>query len=482
MEVFAVEPKSLSILLILPYGQMHVYWLPLALGYLKSNIPDHHRVTILDCSLENIPADSPEFKQRFDDVKPDIVGVSSAYQTIIEGVAILQVVKNFNPKVITVFGGSHPTISPDELMVHDFIDYIFCGEAERSFPAFLETLEGVGDLTGVAGLVYRLEGELVKNPLDMVSDLDQICIPDYHAINLPRYLEEGYSYGGFFGRTAPIWVTRGCPYKCRFCSAPSINGKTVRCHSIPYLIDWVDHLYYEFNIRDFCLVDDMFTYDIEYAKTFCRAFIDLNEKNHYPEKIHFSTPNGIRMERVDQELLILMKQAGWTSLTVAPESGSTKVLKRMKKGLKPEIVPNAVEMVKKAGLDVRGFFMIGYPGENAEDLQLTVDLMRRCRLDFINIGRFIPLPGTPVFDELVEAGEIEADFIPPESLKLWLPFQKETEALMYTPKEFAGVSLFWMMLRENFLLILRNPYCLVYFVKYYGIINVIKKLFYWNKK
>jgi hypothetical protein len=154
----------------------------------------------------------------------------------------------------------------------------------------------------------------------------------------------------------------------------------------------------------------------------------------------------------------------------------------MRKGLNPTIVPGVVDMVKKAELDVRGFFMIGYPGETAEDLKETVKLMRRCRLDFINIGRFVPIPGTPVFDELVESGEITADFVPPEALRLWLPFQGDTEKKMYTPKEFPGVSLFWMMLRENVLLALRNPHSLVYFFKYYGLGNIIKKLFYLNRK
>jgi len=153
----------------------------------------------------------------------------------------------------------------------------------------------------------------------------------------------------------------------------------------------------------------------------------------------------------------------------------------MKKNLKLEIVPGAVDKIRAAGLSVRAFFMVGYPGETLEDVKDTVKLIRQCKFDSIIIGRFVPLPGTPIYDELVEIGEIAPDYVPPQTFALFTPFKKLRQE-MYNPPGFENFNLFWMLLREHILLAFRNPYSVIYFIKYYGIGNVIKKMFFLGTK
>ena len=472
--------KSYRILLMVPYGNIPAYWFPLALGYLKSNIPETHHVKILDCTLDDIPSDSPDLIKELKEFDPDIVGVSTASLTSSEAINALKVAKALKPEVITVLGGSHPTNYPEKVMKNKYIDYCFRGEADLSFAVFLNQLT-LGNFDSVDGLVYRKNGDLVKNEIKNEDDIDKIKMPDYHALRLKTYLDHGYNYGGFYGKTAPIWVTRGCPFKCSFCSAPLLNGRGIRAHSPEYLANWIEYLYHEFGIRQFSIIDDNFTFDMDYAKSFCQFIIQRVENGWFSEKIYFTTPNGVRMEMLDDELLVLMKKAGWEGLTLAPESGSKKTLVRMKKNTNLEEVPKIVNRVRTAGLKVRAFFMIGYPGETLEDLKDTVKLIRKCMLDSIIVGRFVPLPGTPIYDELVELGEIPEDYIPPQTFSMFTPFQQRTRHKIYNPAGFERFNLFWFLLREHVFLAFRNPRAVLYFIKYYGIMNVMKKMFFLGK-
>lgn len=465
------------ILLVEPAGNLPFYILPLSLGYLKNNISDSHMVKILDCSIDGIPGDSLRFRNEIRDFKPDIVGISASMQTYREGILATKTVKSISPDIITVMGGSHPSIFAEQVMRNDTVDYLFRGEAELSFSAFIDQLEAGKDFSSIKGLVHRKNGAIVKNEINLESDLDKIAIPDYDSIKINEYVKHGYSYGGLYGKSAPIWITRGCPYACSFCSASQLNGKKIRCHSIRYVVDWIDHLYQNFDIRQFAIVDDNFTFYNEYAKDFCRTIISLISECHFKEKIYFATPNGIRMDRADDEMLNLMKKAGWQSITVAPESGSRKTLERMRKNLDPDIVPEVTRRIKATGLDVRTFFLVGYPGETADDIKQTVRLIRKCKIDSLILGRFLPIPGTPIFNELVRNKEIPLDYIPPSIFNFLMPLNNKWPHKIYVPKGLNRLNSFWLFFRESIYIVFRNPYSIVFYSRYYGITNLIKKLF-----
>ncbi len=465
------------ILLVEPAGNLPFYILPLSLGYLKSNISDSHMIKILDCSIEGIPCDSLRFRNEIRDFKPDIVGISASMQTYKEGILATKTVKSICPDIITVMGGSHPSIFAEQVMRNDTVDYLFRGEAELSFSAFIDQLESKNYFSSIKGLVYRKNGSIFKNEINLESDLDKIMIPDYDSIMINEYVKHGYSYGGLYGKSAPIWITRGCPYACSFCSASQLNGKKIRCHSIRYVVDWIDHLYQNFDIRQFAIVDDNFTFYNEYAKDFCRTIINLIREGHFKEKIYFATPNGIRMDRVDDEMLNLMKEAGWQNITVAPESGSRKTLKRMGKNLDPDIVPEVIRRIKAADMDVRAFFLVGYPGETADDVKQTVRLIRKCKIDGLILGRFFPIPGTPIFNELVRDKEIPPDYMSPSIFNFLMPLNNKWPHKIYTPKNLNRLNSFWLFLRESIYIVFRNPYSILFYSRYYGITNLIKKLF-----
>lgn len=425
--------NKIRVALIWPYGFLtgHTGVFPLSLGYLASNIPtDRYEIKIINCALLNIHSNSEELKRSLVDFNPNVVGISSFSATYPEALAVAMLVKTLNPETVTILGGIHATANPQEVIAQEAFDFVFRGEGELEFPRFLDGLQDQAfDWKQIPGLVYRdADGQPVFKDSHVIRAecLDQIKIPDYGVTELRRYLEQGYQISSTASEHAPIWTTRGCPYLCSFCNAPLVNGGVVRSHGIPYLMDWVRHLYENYNIRQFNIIDDNFTFHKEFAKEFCRAVLAMN----LPGAI-FSTPNGVRMERGDFELWSLMKQAGWPYLIVAPESGSKNTLKLMKKRLSLDKIPDIIKEMRKAGLPVYGFFLIGYPGETPSDLELTRKFILKCDLSYFYINPFQVFPGTPIFEQLVRNGEID---------RTHLPNLRNLEGPSYITKDLVGFN------------------------------------------
>ena len=164
---------------------------------------------------------------------------------------MLKTAKSLWPDVTTIMGGAYVTLDPDRAITNGFVDYAFRGEGELSFPVFLNELQKERpDWSLVKGLVYRSkDGTIVKNEMERERNLDRINPPDYDAINLEGYIRAGYRDHATHKRNAPIWATRGCPYRCAFCPAPQLNGKLLRAHSIGYMVRLVKRLYHEKGIR-----------------------------------------------------------------------------------------------------------------------------------------------------------------------------------------------------------------------------------------
>lgn len=456
----------MKIALVWPFGYDTEYVMPLSLGYLKSNIDEtKHNVKIFDCSLNPLRADTIEFKKMLMDFEPDIVGVSCWSPTYNEGIRVLQVAKAINPKVITLMGGAHASSYPDAIMKNESVDYIFDGESELSFPVFLEEIKKENpNLSIVKGLIYRNKNENIsKNEPEKEENLDQIKFPDYDTMNLAGYINLGYKFNTTIKQNAPVWVTRGCPYRCQYCSAPQLNGRLIRAHSVEYMVNWVKYLYNEKGIRQINIIDDNFTFDMKFAKEFCKAMIDLNLKD-----IHFGTPNGIRIQRTDKELLELMKKTGWINVVVAPESGSVSTLQRMKKDLDPKIIAPKVKEIKEAGLKVHGFFIIGYPGDTLEDIKETIKMIRECKFNFFFLNNFQPLPGTPIYDELVQNGEIESGL---------LPKNYSGGERAYVPEGLKDFNFARFVLTEYGYLMISNPLNIPYVFKLISPAMIIKKVY-----
>jgi len=398
----------MKVALIWPYGNDYTYSIPLGLGYLVSNGKTPGiEIRIFDGTLYDAPYSAAMFRNFLVSYRPDIVGVSCWSKTFPETLQILDLVKSLLPDAITVLGGIHPTVYGEKTIETGVTDYILAGESELTFRAFINNVNNPEILSKIPGLIARGTPRDINNPPCPPMDLDCIALPDYRAIGLTKYFDKGYRYFSGTARNAPIWMTRGCPYECQFCSAPLINGKKIRMHSVEYGIEWIDMLYKDFGVRHINIIDDNFTFYSDFTNSFCEALIKKKFKD-----LTIYAANGIRAQRTDFETLKLMKRAGWKTISVAPESGSRHVLELMKKELDPDMWVSKVRDIRAAGLRAHGLFLFGYPGETIEDLQETERLLRRCNFDSVGIQYFQPMPGTPIYDDLVGRGEIEDTLLP----------------------------------------------------------------------
>lgn len=443
-------PKT-RIILIWPRGFRTKNVIPLAIAYLKGNLNNKEfDIRVIDCALHDIDSGSLVLERMIREFDPRLVGVSCWSETYPEAMRILEKAKSISGNIMTAIGGVHATHNYKAIMQNKAVDFLFRGEAELNFSEFAAEMQKENpDLSRIKGLSYRTgTGQVMRNDLYWEKDLDKIKLPDYDGIDLEGYIKRGYRCHSRQARNAPVWVSRGCPYQCEFCLGPMHNGRMVRYHSIEYMIVWIKYLYYDKRIRSINIIDDNFTFDIKYAKELCRAIIKLNLKD-----LHCGNPNGVRMQHLDRELLGLMKQAGWEYLAIAPESGSLRTLKSMKKNLDPVIVPGIVKEIKSCGLKAVGFFIIGYPGEIEEDIKDTVRLVRNCSFDIFWLANFQPIPGTPAYERLVEKGEISRGF---------LPRQYSSGDLGYIPQGLQKFNFPLLRLREYLFLMVRNPSSLLY--------------------
>jgi radical SAM superfamily enzyme YgiQ (UPF0313 family) len=401
----------MRVLLIWPSGMRGKDWMvfPLGLGYLRNSVP----CDILDCSLEAVDNDGIAERAR----GYDVVGITVWGFNIQNVQDIINRIRTRSSAKIVVGGPSASLVKAD---------YALLGEAEERFSELISRLAAspsgqVGSIPGL-GIGTECAPEM---PSVFSDNLDELGVVDYDALRLADYHSAGYKYWMYTLKdkfvTAPIMATRGCPYKCAFCAGPALQGSKLRKHSIEYVIATIETLYFKHGVRQISFLDDNLTLDARWAKRLCEAIIQFKQRNAI--ELTFATSNGVRYKTLDLELLKLMRQAGWGEIVLAPESGSERTLSRMRKDLDLDVVDEKVALVHQAGLNAVAFFIVGYPGETHSDLEQSRNYILNSKFDRAIVNLFNPIPGTPIYDELLKTGEIK-----PEEVKL---NYRSVEALQY---------------------------------------------------
>lgn len=388
---------------------------PLGLAYVAANLmKEHFHVSILDCFLEKrtqsvqhenglyrIGLSDKEIRDRITSFQPDVVGISIPFSLQFRPAANLaNLVRNTLPKVPIVAGGAHVSAAPESLNESEF-DYLIIGEGERTFPELIRYLDsGKKFDPHLPGVSYRDQNHNFTNDLPnrLISDLDSLPFPSYELIPLRKAWARRVPY-------ANVIATRGCPYNCNFCSIHSTMGKILRKRSIENIIAEINLLYHKYGVREIFFEDDNLTSDMNWAK---ELFYSLSQQRI---DIEIGVRNGIRADKVDKELLKLMKGAGCSRVCFAPESGNQQTLdKIIDKRLKLEEVEKGVMLARSVGINVTCFFVIGLPGEKKEDIQITIDFAKRLKslgCDSVDINCATPYPGTRLYAECFKLGYIK---------------------------------------------------------------------------
>ena len=396
----------MRIALIWPHANTVYQTLPLSLGILHTTIKDQgHDVRIFNLPLEGWRADSPQFHDAIGSFQPDLIGVSAWAVSFRSAVAAVRAAKQRVPNAVTLCGGMYPTLNADQAWAPGVFDYLILGEAEHSFPAFVRHLAD-GDRDGILqipGIYHReADGTVVRVRPVVHDDLDACARVDWDFIQLERSYSRRYMTT-ILGpkRKVAIFASRGCEYACNFCAAPLLNGKVLRHWSVDFITREIRMLYDRFGVRMMYFMDDNATQDRPFFKELCRGIAALGLRD-----LTIELYRGVRLENLDEEMVQLMRQAGFEMLTIAPESGSQRVRNLMKKDMSDGAIRGAAKMIRDAGLSVQGYFIIGYPGETAEERRESYRFIYELGLDVFSLHKYMALPGTAMFLKLVKQGRI----------------------------------------------------------------------------
>ncbi len=355
---------------------------------------------IIDCYATPMPQDAlvAEIIRR----SPDLVAFSCTTSSFLEGNRIAEALKQRDSRITVVFGGAHAcTMGPALLDRFPAIDYLVLGEGEQTMLELVQA--GCRTPAAIPGLAYRNEqgGGVASAPRELIADLDRLPFPAYHLLpGFPHKYKLPLFSAPKFPNTSII-SSRGCPYQCSYCDR-SVFSRGFRFNSPAYILEHVAMLKRTYGIRHVFFYDDLFTFDRKRVAEFC----ELKEK----KGIDVGYNCIARLEHVDAELLHLLKQSGCWQVNFGIESGDPEILKKHRKFYGLDEVGRKLQMVKDSGMRVKGLFMVGLPGEDETAIRRTIDYAVSLPLDEINVTKFTPFPGAPVYKTIGQFGEFNEDW------------------------------------------------------------------------
>ena len=385
-----------------PYTQFtHVH--PLGIMMIAAVARERHPdVSILDMKVEDwTPARCVEELER---LKPDVVGLSAMTYEAGCMHAVARELKRRLPDVIVVCGGPHPSVADEDVMRDPAVDFVVRGEGEFTFAELLDGIEaGRSDWSDCAGLNWRRAegtsgGAPVRNPdRPPPQDLSALPFPAWDLVDHAKYhrVPRGgviYAHKEF----ATMFSSRACPWRCTYCH--NSYGKTFRERTAEHVLAEIDLLVRDHGVKELVFMDDIFNFKPERAKKIARGLIERN----YGLALTF--PNGFRGDILDEELVLLLKQAGMYRCMVAVESASPRIQKVMRKNLKIDKVKRIVDFIAAQGIMVHGAFMLGFPTETEEEMRQTIDWAAGSSFHTAAFFRVIPFKGTELFTQVEHAG------------------------------------------------------------------------------
>lgn len=392
----------MKVLLVQPNNRSYVIMPNLGLGYLAAVLRNAgHEVGILNCLLDRLSAQ--DFRRRVADQAPDIIGFQLFSYDLNAIRPYLCAARDVRQDAVLVAGGPHPSGDPaGTLHALTELDYAFKGEAETGLPLLLRRL--CGDPIGfddIPGLVYRREdGSVSATAPALVQDLDSLPLPAWDLLQPELYPEAPH---GAFTRsfpTAPVITSRGCSRQCTFCAGSTINGGRMRVRSIESVLQELA-LLHERGIREFHIEDENFTANRLRTLRFCEL---LEEQGL---GMSWSLPSGVRIDTLDADMLDAMERAGCYSVALGIEFGSDRILQLTCKGMDTATMEERLKLFAKRSIKTTGFFLLGIPGETIEEMASTVRFALRLPLDRAQFNNFMPLPGSRLWGELRDRGELE---------------------------------------------------------------------------
>ena len=353
-----------------------------------------HKVEIYDCTIGMPYA---ELMKKLNSYQPEIIGITGTTPASSSMFIVSEKIRKDLPDTIILVGGAHLNALPEETMKHGCFDIGVLGEGEITVVEMIKHIKdhGLKNLNRIAGIVYREDNHIrMTKPRPLIKDLDQLPFPARHL--LPPLSAYSPTPASLRRRPLGVMITsRGCPSNCTFCDR-AIFGSTYRMRSAGNVLDEVEELINKYGAREIRFFDDCMTLNKRRIFEICDEF----EKR----KINIPWTCLTKVNAVTKEMLDRMKQVGCWQVLYGLESGDPRMLKLLNKGTTVEQNKKAIRWAKEVGLSVRGDFIVGTPGDTLGSMEKTLDFAVKMNLDYAHFNKFVPLPGTKLYRDLINEG------------------------------------------------------------------------------
>jgi len=377
----------------LPYGL-------LAIGSYLDTKGIESKIISMDYETDSLKkSDEEVLKQYLFESKPDIVGFTS-YTLQYEDVKRLTgIVRKQDPDIKVVIGGHHAMHQPEKVLETGLFDVVIVGEGEKTLEEYITKISRGDSIRDIKGIVYLDDKELIKTSKRERIQGEEIVTPDYSL--LPKELVKDASL--------EIITSRGCPYDCFFCSSTAQYGRKVESRSLDSVKKEIETLVKEYDQKEIGILDETL-----HARKDFDEFIQMLKELHEDYGVTYLAQTRADMVLKDPESLASMKEAGIVSLLIGAESASDKVLSAMGKRHSYEIIPKALEEIKKAEIKTGTFWIVGHPGSSYEEEMKTKqaidDLLQRDLSDYTEVNIFVPYARTKASrDKRIK--KIDSDFV-----------------------------------------------------------------------
>jgi radical SAM superfamily enzyme YgiQ (UPF0313 family) len=399
---------------------------PLGIGYLLKALKtvDHITSFFVDCHLHKI--DDASLIKRIQKLDPVLIGIQVFSIDYVRFRKILPTLKQALPNTTIVAGGPHVTALPElTLESNPALDFIVRGEGEIALPMLVRKLldrHSELSLSDIPNLVYRDNGRCIRNRAIWV-DVKEFGAPEWQLLEPQHY--PPIQHGTFHKstRVVPILTSRGCPYPCTFCAGSLVTGRTIRRRDVEDVVDEIEFLQKRYGFEEIIIEDENFTFTKEHVIAFA------NEINRRAIQCFFSFPNGLRLDRIDEDIVQKLQSIGTYMVALGIESIANNTMKRMKKRWSREQIKNTVNLLKKYKFIVQANFILGFRDDTVKDIQESIDFALELNVDQVYFGNYIPLPGTADFNLLIEKGELRLNDID------WSQYNAYYGQLPYHPKD-----------------------------------------------
>jgi len=360
-----------------------------------------------------------QFQKDLKRLQPDIVGLTNLFrENTNETIKAADLIREVLPEAVIIVGGPNASALPDYILDESpAVDIIGLGDGERIMLEIVEWVQGKRSLSTIESTVYRDSNKNVRTPKrELLTDLDELGHIDYGLLKIERYFtyerngimaRNKLSYDGS-ERSVSLVTSRGCPYKCSFCSIHIHAGRKYRRYSVEHVLDHLENLTKNHEVRHIHFEDDNLTLDRNRFMELMNGIIDRRLK------FTWDTPNGTFANALDEEMMLLIKKTGCTYLIIAPESGDQWVIDNVigKQPLTLENVMRIFKLAKKIGIDMQAFYIIGFPRETLKQINTTLKFAMNAlkRYDVLpHIAMARADPGTDLFAEAQMNGHLVTD-------------------------------------------------------------------------